>query len=237
MIQRLSKEKHRFFALAFLVLIQACSAGQAVSAGDVSPQPTNIPVSASPTQNAISPTQTPALATSTPVASPTQTPAVVKVTAAKGNLYIRRGPNTAYNPVGVLKQGESAFGLERDVLSKWIMINLPGQPEKTGWVSIQTDFTEVTGAVRDLPEHLTTDWPVAAYLRNCTYHQMIVQPGDTILPSAYSYPDNEVWIYPGAYTVYDYDLPEQPEVMKVDMREGVEIEIRVDGNGGKRKCQ
>ena len=42
---------------------------------------------------------------------------------------------------------------------------------------------------------------------------------------------------PGIYTVYDYDLPDQPEVMSsFNLREGLEIDIRTDGSGETRKC-
>jgi len=45
----------------------------------------------------------------------------------------------------------------------------------------------------------------------------------------FEYPENEVWLYPGSYTVYDLDVADEPSVLDVDMREGVDIEIKVDG--------
>jgi len=165
----------------------------------------------------------------------TQILSVVTITA-NGNLFIRRGPDVAYNAVSVLVKGESATALARDVLAKWVQIPIPGQPGKTGWVSIQTGYSVVNGNVAELPEIQTTDWPVASYLRNCTYHQMIVKPGDIILPSLGNSPENEVWIYPGVYKVYDLDVPGEPEVLAVEMQEGISIDIREDGNGEKRKC-
>ena len=65
---------------------------------------------------------------------------------------------------------------------------------------------------------------------------MIVKPGDIILPSLGNSPENEVWIYPGVYKVYDLDVPGEPEVLAVEMQEGISIDIREDGNGEKRKC-
>jgi hypothetical protein len=65
---------------------------------------------------------------------------------------------------------------------------------------------------------------------------MLVQPGDISIPSYLFYPENEVWIFPGSYTVYDAFLPDTPEVMIVEMREGVEVEILVNGLGEKHKC-
>jgi hypothetical protein len=65
---------------------------------------------------------------------------------------------------------------------------------------------------------------------------MFVLPGEIILPSLLEAPENEVWVYPGSYTVYDLDHPDQPDVAEVELREGLEIDIQVDGNGEKRKC-
>ena len=87
-----------------------------------------------------------------------------------------------------------------------------------------------------MPEILPTGWPVPAYLRNCTYDQMIVEPGDTTLPSVNNNPDNEVWIYPGIHNVFDTDVDGQPEVLTVDLKEGMTVDVRVDGNGDHRKC-
>jgi len=181
--------------------------------------------------------------TSTPLVLPTATAAVseparteVTVTAAGGNVYIRRGPGLAYNPIGLLADGESAAALARDILSDWVQVEIPVDPGQTGWVSVMTGYISIKGDVSSLPAVQVTDWPVAAYLRNCTYHEMLVQPGGMILPSLLQYPENEVWIYPGSYTVYDLDHPDTPEVAAVELREGVEIDIRVDGNDEKRKC-
>jgi len=222
-------------ALAVIVFSQAC----AVATPPISGAPSLQPAKLLPTQSLPLNTPTPIIQNDpiTPTAAiPTNTVGVT-VTVVNGNVFIRRGPNLAYNPISVLKKGESAAGLARDVLARWVQIPMPDQPDKTGWVSIQTDHTIVNGNVMDLPEFMTVDWPAASYFRNCTHHQMILRPGDTIIPSLYGAPDNEVWIFPGTYTVYDFDLPDQPEVMSaVDLREGIEIDIRVDGSGETRKC-
>jgi hypothetical protein len=57
-----------------------------------------------------------------------------------------------------------------------------------------------------------------------------------IIPSSYEFPDNEVWIYPGTYTVLDIDVVGDPEVLDFIIREGENVEIRWDGSGEKRKC-
>jgi hypothetical protein len=226
--------------IAIVIFSQACAA----TTPAVSETPFSQPATLLSTQPLPLNTPTPVIDSITSTAGTptndvavTKPASVIKVTAINGNIFIRRGPNLAYNPISVLKKGESATGLARDVLARWVKISIPGQPDKTGWVSIQTDYTLVNGSVMDLPELMTVDWPVASYLRNCTHHEMIIEPGGTIIPSSYGAPDNEVWIFPGRYTVYDYTLPDQPEVMSsFDLREGLEIDIRTDGSGETRKC-
>jgi hypothetical protein len=62
-------------------------------------------------------------------------------------------------------------------------------------------------------------------------------PGEITLPSSYQEPENEIWLNPGHYTVYDLEVPDLPEVKSFDIREGQEIEIIDDGAGEHRKCQ
>lgn len=172
--------------------------------------------------------------TATPTATPTSN--TVIISAVKGNLFIRRGPDLAFNPVSVLMSGQSANALARDVLAKWVQIPIPGQSGSTGWISIQTQFSRIDGDVMSLPEVLPTDWPVLAYLRNCTYDQMEVQPVGIVIPPVNAFPDNRMQINPGSYTVHDIDVSGSPEVLSVDIREGSDIDIRVDGTGLRRKC-
>ena len=169
---------------------------------------------------------------------PTPIPSLspVLVVAAKGNLFIRRGPNMAFNPVAALLRGQSAMASGRDVLAGWLQIQIPGGAGRTGWISIETDFTTVQGDVRSLPEMETTDWPIPAFLQNCTHHEMSVDPGGIVLPAVDNFPDNNVRINPGSYTVHDVDIDEYPEVMKVVLKEGSAIDVQVDGNGEKKKC-
>jgi hypothetical protein len=174
--------------------------------------------------------------TATPPVASTATLSRVVVVAAKGNLFIRRGPNVAFNPISALLEGGSATASGRDVLGDWLEIQVPGSAERTGWISIQTDFTSVQGNVRSLPEIEPTDWPIPAYLRNCTYHQMSVDPGGIVLPSVDNFPDNDLRINPGSYTVRDTDVDAYPEVLRVDIKEGSAIDVQVDGTGEKKKC-
>ncbi len=168
---------------------------------------------------------------------PTPTPQAIVVTALKGNVFIRRGPDLAYNAVSVLMDGQSAKAFARDVLAKWLQITIPGHPEKSGWISIQTHFVSVSGEVMNLPEITPTDWPTLASLRNCTYHQMEVDPGGIVIPAVDNFPENDVQINPGIYTIYDTDVDGSPEVMEVEIKEGSAVDIRDDADGEHRKCR
>jgi len=87
-----------------------------------------------------------------------------------------------------------------------------------------------------LPEIEPTDWPIPAFVRNCTFDQMAVYPGGIVLPSADNFPENDVRVNPGAYRIRDLDVDGYPEVLVVHISEGSTIDVRVDGNGAKRKC-
>jgi hypothetical protein len=174
-------------------------------------------------------------ATITLTAVPTATLPTVIITAVNGNVNIRRGPSLSYNPISVLYKGNSARVIAHDVLTKWAQIELPNS-DKTGWVSLLTDYAIVEGDLDSLPGFTFTEWPITAYLRNCTHHEMFIMPGDITLPSSYQEPENEIWLNPGHYTAYDLEVPGLPEVKSFDIREGQEIEIIDDGTGEHQKC-
>lgn len=191
--------------------------------------------SASPLINTPVPTLTARpRATATP--TPTKISSTVTISAINGNLFIRRGPNMAFNPAGALMDGQSATATARDPLSKWLQIPIPDKPGETGWVSIQTKYSAVNGDVMSLPELAPTTWPVLAFIENCTYDQMEIDPGAIILPSFTYFPDNRIQINPGVYSIHDTDVTGSPEVMNVEIKEGSSIDVTVDGNGKKRKC-
>lgn len=222
-------------ALLLILLAQACAQFKA------EPQPAAT-VGATPTAQEVAdllPTPTATIELPSPTAAPIQpsvTPAPsVTMTAIKGNLFIRRGPDLAFNPVGVLYKDTTANVIARDVLSDWVQVQIPGS-DQTGWVSVQTDYSKVEGDLEALPEFKVTDWPQAAYVRNCTHHQMYIPQIDMVIPSSFEYPENEVWIYPGTYTALDIDMNDYPEVETFTIKEGSEFEIRWDGSGEKRKC-
>ena len=233
-----------YFCLLLLVLIVSNQACVVSKNPPIAGTPFTFVTQSSPADSSTLITSTPeARISSTPSSTfpvdgimPSSTPSSVTITAVNGNLFIRRGPGLAYNPIALLLKGQSALVLAHDVLVNWVEVPIPTLPGKTGWVSIQTVFSSVSGNLMDMPEILPTGWPVPAYLRNCTYDQMIVEPGDTTLPSVNNNPDNEVWIYPGIHNVFDTDVDGQPEVLTVDLKEGMTVDVRVDGNGDHRKC-
>ena len=227
-----------FIILLFAILLQACMQVR-LDAPPALPTAQDIETITTEEQAAslatsTSQTETPALTATEIFPTPTSFPKVT-ISAIKGNLFIRRGPDLAYKPIGVLYKDTSAPVIQRDVLSNWVQITIPNS-DNTGWVSIQTDYSKVDGDLKTLPEFTPTDWPIAAYLRNCTHHQMYVMPSEIILPSSLRQPENEIWLYPGSYTVYDIDVAGEPEVLQVDIREGITVEILDDGLGEHRKC-
>jgi len=236
MSNKLSKIIFGLIAIAFVISSQGCALraatpvsfqalpSQQIETTPTVPLPTDIPTS---TIHAI---------IASPTASATLRPPVITVTAVNGNIFIQRGPDLAYDSISVLMKGQVVTALARDVMARWVQIPIPDQPKKTGWVSIQTIYTVLSGDVMTLPEVMPKDRPKASYFRNCTHHNMIVEPGGTVILSVNGYPDNIVWIYPGVYTVHDYELPKQPEVLSAELREGLTVDIVVDGTGEHRKC-
>jgi hypothetical protein len=175
---------------------------------------------------------------STPTVSATPEPlSSIRIIAADGNLYIRRGPGTEYNQVGFLKKGESAQVMGRDVLSKWVQVNIPGT-EFTGWVSLLTPFTKLEGDLSEVESFTFTDWPLPAYIKNCTEHDLIIGPNELYLYNLYTNGKylNEVQVDPGRYEIYDLFLPGEPKIQTVDIREGDTVYITVDGLGTEHLC-
>ncbi len=237
MFKRISNHHIRFAALLLVVLLPACVRARPGAVPALPPVQDIETVTTEEVDSFVSPTKI--VETFTPIptkisSTPTSLPNVT-VTAIKGNLFIRRGPDLAYNPTGILYKDTSAKAIARDVLSDWVEIMIPGS-QNTGWVSIQTQYSKVDGDIAALPGFTPKDWPLAAYLRNCTHHEMYILPGEITLPSYLAAPENETWLYPGRYTIYDLEVADVPEVAEVDIREGSDVEIQLDGLGEARKC-
>lgn len=234
MFKPLQKQRRNLFVLLFVIILNSCmqvrlDAPPALpTTQDIEKISNEMPDTTTPQTKSPTPTGTEILPT------PTSTPQVT-LKAINGNVFIRRGPHMAYNPIDVLYKDTSVQAIARDVLSKWVQIIIP-KSNKTGWISVQTEYTQLTGDLNSLPEITPTDWPIPAYLRNCTHHQMYIMPSEIVLPSTYGQPENEIWVYPGFYTAYDLDVPGEPEVFQADIREGMTAEILDDGLGEHRKC-
>ena len=161
----------------------------------------------------------------------------VTITSVKGNLYIRRGPGLEYNQIGVLLKDTSTEVIAHDVLSNWVQVLIPNS-DNTGWVSIQTLYSKIDGDINNLPDFTFTDWPLPAYIKNCTEHDMFITPGDIYLPNLYTNAEykNEVQVNPGSYIAYDLFVPGEPEAQKFEIREGAQAYITMNGLGVKHKC-
>ena len=237
MIKPLQMQRKILAFTLTLVLLQSCM--QVKVDAPALPTPRDIETVAVEDQPTATWTASPAPATATATETflaPTETSIpTVTISAIKGNLFIRRGPDMAFNPISVLYKDTSAKVIARDVLSNWVKVIIPDS-DNTGWISLKTKYSQIDGDIKTLPELAPTEWPVAAYLRNCTHHQMYVLPAEVVLLSSYNQPENMVWLYPGTYTVYDLEVSGEPEVTTVEIREGITVEIQDDGTGEHRKC-
>lgn len=221
-----------------MILVQGCFRGQGG----------NVPITETEVAGVVHATTfTPAPATSTPLSTPTIVPTSegsstpqlsVSVTAVGGNLYIRRGPGTPYDRIGLLSKGQTAQVIGRDVLSKWVQIQIPGSDEITGWVSLLTEFSEIQGDLSQIPSFTVTDWPLPAYIENCTEHDLLVLPNELYLYSLYTNDKylNEIQVDPGTYSIQDLFVDGEPVYMTVDVREGQVIYITENALGEMHKC-
>ncbi len=226
--------------LLLTVFTQGCILMRAGTPSSVDVEPTS-------TLQAVASPEAPLSPSATPLSPPTVAPAAtdilptpqqsVTITAADGNIFIRRGPGMQYNPVGILIKGTSAQVIAQDVLSDWVQINIPGQ-DTTGWVSIQTPYSKIDGDLSQLPDFTFTEWPAPAYIKNCTEHDMFITPGNTYLPSLYMNAQylNEVQVDPGTYVAYDMFYPEEPEAQTLEIHEGMTGYITINGVGEGHKC-
>jgi hypothetical protein len=180
-------------------------------------------------------TATNASPSNTPIAALTMTPASVTISAVNGNLYIRRGSGSEFNPIATLLQGQTATAAGRDILNQWLYIPIPSQPGKFGWVSTLTIYSSVGGRTMDLP---VVDSPLAvpAFIENCSLNNMIIQPLGVIVPPGSQFPDNIIQFDPGEYTIRNYDLPKNPEVVIIELVEGETYPLTADGTVAHHKC-
>ncbi|MBT3712657.1 MAG: hypothetical protein HN736_01840 [Anaerolineae bacterium] len=193
------------------------------------------------TPSPASPTALPT-ATKTPISNtPTASPAPTQVqevvfTVSGGNLNMRRGSDLAYNFVGVLYDGDVADAIGRDRRGDWLLVELPSNPDMKGWVTTETEYSSVEGNIKSLPL-VEVEAALPAFIRNCTKHTILVQPGDVQLLNKYNEADNEGHFDVLTYQIYDLDVAGSPRLEDVRLAEGKRVDINNDGNGDKSKCE
>jgi hypothetical protein len=229
--------------IVLAVTSQACGVAQETSpvatesAQQSTPSAVELSTFATPTSDI---QERPPTAASTPTPSvnitQTSTLPIVTVTAMNGNVAIRTGPDTVFDAVAALNEGETVTALARSILDGWLQVPIPTQPGETGWVSTKTSYSIVSGNVLDLPRIDVVEWPTGSYLINCTTHQLIVQPGDKTLQPVTDSPGNRAWFSPGVYKVYDMDVEEQPEITTIKLYSHTEVQIVTDGNRQRSEC-
>lgn len=172
-------------------------------------------------------TATPVPPTATPL--PTATVAIeVFISADGGNLNIRRGPGSEYNVVGFLTNGARSKAIGRNPTGNWLYAEIPSDPGTYGWVSADSTYSAVEGPASGLP---LTPYDVAspAYLRNCTFHPMLIQTAGFILKEQFDAPNNRRQVNPGHYEAWDQSEVIANPVLEVDIREGDSVDINFDG--------
>ncbi len=233
----------RYLLPALLVILalssQACRVSRSPAASPIV-VPTELqPAVIEPAATVVSPLQndasTPRVVPS-PTLIPTLAPPAVSITAVGGDLAIRTGPDTSFDAVAALKDGQSLPVYARSIQDGWVEVPIPSQTGTLGWISTKSGFSQVDGYVLDLPLIRTVEWPFGAYLLNCTDHQLVTQPGDKVVPPVGAAPANRVWFFPGLYTLYDADVQGRPAVTQVKLWPHTDISVIKDGAGQKYTC-
>ncbi|HEY5984220.1 MAG TPA: SH3 domain-containing protein [Anaerolineales bacterium] len=213
--------------------LQAAAPSAAAQATGTAPSTATVadtPASA-PTQSPVSPV---AIEAVTSTATSTQgPPPVVTVSAVGGRLNVRRGPGPEYNTVGALREGQSSVATARNSDGSWVLINTPNTSKSLGWITLKTKYTSVGGTVEALPV-MAVEAAVPAYVRNCTPHEMMLNPGGSILPDRSTSPDNQLQIAPGDYTVMDWTT--ETDLGSISIFEGTTVDIKQDSSGTNFVC-
>jgi len=247
MILKLRLQHLLILFILILFGLQACTLGdtQATptpvtkSSGEIptwTPRPedlTSLPTATRPAPVS-QPESVPPTGTNTPFTTPTLR--TVTISISGGNLNVRRGPSINYNYVGVLYDGEMAIAVGRDRISRWILIEIPSQPGTRGWVTTETEYTDVDGDPSNLP-FMEEEPASPAFIRNCTKHTMLILPVDVQLLSRSDKPYNEEQFGVGAYQVYDLEDPHFDLIQEIVLSEGKTVDILYDWTGEKSKCE
>lgn len=231
----------KFLPLKNALLLLLAAALAACSLPFSAPSATQTPVS-EPPQVRPSPTDTaeaplPPAASETPAPTPTKTltpePQGVVITVNAESLNIRRGPGPLYNVVGILFAGQSATATARDSSGNWLYIPLPSAPSLFGWVAAQTAYATVSGDINSLPVvNVAAAEPI--YIKNCTYHDMLINPGSLLLKGQTGTSAYTTQVPPGTYTVSDTTVNVQ--VAAQELFEGNVLVIYTDGLNNTYAC-
>lgn len=160
-------------------------------------------------------------------------PPTVLVSASGGRLNVRRGPGPEYDTVGAFLDGQSTTVTGRNSDGSWVLINVPNTSRSLGWITVKTKYTTVTGDVAGLPPIVVSP-AVPAYIRNCTPHEMLVNPGGLIVLERSNDPENKLQFFPGEYTVIDQTT--EADVGGVTVFEGKTVDIKKDSSGKSYTC-
>jgi len=188
---------------------------------------------------AVTDTAAPAATETTPP-QPTDKPTAVEsapilLLASGGNLNMRRGPGLGYNVLAALRDGEQGTITGRSQDSQWFYIGIPGQPGSSAWVSGASQYSSVQGDPTGIPVMLVEP-PAPAYLRNCTFHPVLIQPGNVLLAEQFDAPANQKQFNPGIYEGYDQNVEGYPKIFSVELREGNTVDITSDGLDNTYAC-
>lgn len=153
----------------------------------------------------------------------------ITVTAATGNLFIRRGPGSIYNIVTGFLKGTTAKAVGRNEKSDWLAIEIPNTNGLVGWISMGTPYTQMNGSIQSLSLYPFEE-AKPAYLQNCTLHDMTTRPGQWNLPAKTTQKVN-----PGEYDILDMSTG-QSKVMDTVLKEGNTVSIKIDGGGVSYGC-
>ena len=204
--------------------LAAISCSLASGAIPATPIPTEMPV------QLVSPTVAP---TDTPESTPTEM--AVTLTVNKDSLSIRRGPSIYYDVLAYLLAGETAMASARNQDGSWLYVSIPSDPSAYGWVSALTQYSTTQGDVNSL-EVMPVDPAKPAYIRNCTFHPMLIQPANQTINPQFDAPNNKLQFPPGNYSAYDQNQQGHPDVKDVTLGEGDSIDINTDGLGNSYYC-
>jgi hypothetical protein len=232
----MKKNYSRSILVGICVLVLATVACNLTAAtatpASVAPTAPVVPVTGETATATTAPAATAVPATDTPLPptlAPSPTPNAVTVTAASnGSLGILRGDSKFYDVLGYLQNGQTSTASARNSDSSWLYIYVPNYPTVFGWAYVGSTYSTVQGDVNSLPIKLI-DPAVPAYIRNCTFHPMLIQPGNVLLQPQTDLTNRQKQFQPGTYTAYDQSAMDKPLVLTVTLKEGVSVDIVKDG--------